>query len=515
MSFVNNITPITQSGNTSFIEKVAPQTPRVAIIGAGITGLIEAYELSKLGYHVDIFEASGKCGGRISSVQNPFGEGGHFDVGAEIIDRNHLGLIKLCHEFGIPLIDRHAAIKGEGLMTANGKRFLDKDMLDSENGQGAYAALCKAIAEDKKSLKDESGQWSEHARALDRLSMDEYLAQKAQQTGTAPEVVDILKAGYTSEIGQDTSHLSALNLIDFIGTDEKQGFSMFGDSDESFAVEGGTARIVDELLKRLDGKVTLHTHQQLHHIVPSANGQKTLHFVLADGTSSTRDYDVVAPAIPMHALAKVNGIEHLGLSPEHINTLQNMQYNQLTKIIVQTKGRPWEHLPNFNGEVTGGGTAFQVAWPSNSELSAATRGENGTLTFLVGGEIAKLPPEELVARCKQDYAAIIGKPVEDVFTPQKGWVMQHWKSGGCYPAPQPGAYIALDEFSRDLGANKELLLAGGYVTAPSDHGTWVGFMHNAAASAESMAHRVAERLPEIAQQKSQALVGSIPHERSA
>lgn len=489
----------------SFVQRAAPEKPRVAIIGAGISGLVEAYELTKKGFHVDLFEASNRCGGRIQSISNPFGEGGHFDIGAEIIDRSHTGMIALCKEFNIPLIDRHEVMKGSTLLTAHGQRFTDEEMLDAATGKGAYAALAQAIEADKRLLRDDKGNWTEHARQLDLLTLDQYLAQKAQETGTPHAVVDIIKTAYTSEIGRDPQQLSALNMIDFIGTDEKQGFSIFGDSDESYVVQGGTERIVNELRKRLEGKVTIHHGHRLSRIDALENGAKQLTFTQPDGSEVQGAFDVVAPAIPLPALAQVQGIEHLGLSPSQVETMRGLQYNQLTKVMLQTKGRPWETMSGMSGEVIAGGSTFQVAWPSAGELTADTRAENGTITMLVGGNAAALPPAELVQRCKDEYAALLGKSASDVFTEQKGWVMQHWKSGGCYPAPQPGSYVPLTELSRELGANKNLLLAGSYVTMPSDHGTWVGFMHNASSSAQHVAERVAEMMPQIEAEKTAAL----------
>lgn len=43
---------------------------RIAVVGAGITGLTAAYKIQKAGYHVDVYEAKEETGGAIKTVQN-------------------------------------------------------------------------------------------------------------------------------------------------------------------------------------------------------------------------------------------------------------------------------------------------------------------------------------------------------------------------------------------------------------------------------------------------------------
>ena len=60
---------------------------RVGVIGAGVTGLTAAYELSKKGHHVIVYERAPFLGGQAST----------FDVGGGRLERgyHHLSLAKL------------------------------------------------------------------------------------------------------------------------------------------------------------------------------------------------------------------------------------------------------------------------------------------------------------------------------------------------------------------------------------------------------------------------------------
>ena len=46
-----------------------PMSERIAVIGAGISGLYCSYLLEEKGYEVDLFEKSSKIGGRMASVE--------------------------------------------------------------------------------------------------------------------------------------------------------------------------------------------------------------------------------------------------------------------------------------------------------------------------------------------------------------------------------------------------------------------------------------------------------------
>ena len=79
--------------------------PSVAIVGAGISGLSAAYQLKKLGIDFQIFEASGRSGGRVLTSPDAVIEGASVDFGAEFIDSTHEELISLATELNVELND--------------------------------------------------------------------------------------------------------------------------------------------------------------------------------------------------------------------------------------------------------------------------------------------------------------------------------------------------------------------------------------------------------------------------
>ena len=60
---------------------------RIVVLGAGIAGLVAAYELQKLGHSVEVIEASDRIGGRVFT--HPFKDGQYNELGAMRIPANH------------------------------------------------------------------------------------------------------------------------------------------------------------------------------------------------------------------------------------------------------------------------------------------------------------------------------------------------------------------------------------------------------------------------------------------
>lgn len=71
---------------------------KIAIVGAGIAGLVAGYELQKKGFEVVVFECSNRVGGRMSTDKV---EGFLIDRGAQFLSGNYSTLIPLIKELGL------------------------------------------------------------------------------------------------------------------------------------------------------------------------------------------------------------------------------------------------------------------------------------------------------------------------------------------------------------------------------------------------------------------------------
>ena len=92
--------------------------PTVAVLGAGISGLVAAYELKRAGYPVYVIEARDRPGGRSHTLRSgsvltetDSSQTCQFDVGDELyfnagparISQHHSNLLGYCRELGVPL----------------------------------------------------------------------------------------------------------------------------------------------------------------------------------------------------------------------------------------------------------------------------------------------------------------------------------------------------------------------------------------------------------------------------
>ncbi|MEO1295017.1 MAG: FAD-dependent oxidoreductase, partial [Cyanobacteria bacterium J06636_16] len=77
------------------------QSPRIAIIGAGIAGLNAAYVLQQAGLTATVYEARDRVGGRIQSVTDRAGPGLVSDLGGHFINSDHEDILALVEEFNL------------------------------------------------------------------------------------------------------------------------------------------------------------------------------------------------------------------------------------------------------------------------------------------------------------------------------------------------------------------------------------------------------------------------------
>jgi monoamine oxidase len=76
---------------------------KVLILGAGMAGLVAAYELTKLGHDVTVLEARTRPGGRVHTLREPFSDGLFAEEGAARIPETHDLTHKYVKEFALPL----------------------------------------------------------------------------------------------------------------------------------------------------------------------------------------------------------------------------------------------------------------------------------------------------------------------------------------------------------------------------------------------------------------------------
>ena len=111
----------------SFQVAPAAKPQKVIVVGAGIAGLVAAFELMQSGYDVTVFEARMRPGGRIHTLRDEFADGLHAEAGALDFGDAYTVLQRYISAFNLPFNEEGATEKVSGakdIYYLNNKRYV-------------------------------------------------------------------------------------------------------------------------------------------------------------------------------------------------------------------------------------------------------------------------------------------------------------------------------------------------------------------------------------------------------
>jgi monoamine oxidase len=342
---------------------------RIAILGAGMAGLNCAYQLQKAGYAAAVYEASSRSGGRIFSKQNILGTSQITELGGEFIDTEHKDMLKLCHEFGLPLLD---TLQKEEAELLRDTFFIGGRFYTEEEVIAAFAPYQKRIAADIRSLPAVMTfeDHNEQTLRFDNMSITAYLdfigMQGFLRTG--------IEIAYLTEYGLETEEQSAINFLYLFSANTAQGFQIFGTSDERYKVAGGNQRITDALYQRVQSQVTLN-HRLVR--IKEAAGGYALDFETGGKTVRVKAGLVVC-TIPFSVLKEVD--IQLPLPQWKKNAIENLGYGTNSKLFLGFTKRVWRNYGH--SAYIFSDSAIQTGW-DNTQLQG---GKTGGFTVYQGGK---------------------------------------------------------------------------------------------------------------------------------
>jgi monoamine oxidase len=465
--------------------KHASSTP-VTIVGGGLGGLVTAYRLMQAGVPCEIYEASPRLGGRIFTRDNFNHESMFCELGGELIDTGHTDIIGLCRELDVPL---EAFADGDAEFTpalyfSGGKIRSEAEVIE------AFQPLAKALANDTlKIFPDGEIQIPTYrepcnAQWLDRLSLAEYLRAIPDLPGWLSRLIE---AAYVGEYGLEANEQSALNLLLLIAPDTKDGFLVFGESDEAFRIRGGNSRLIDKLTARIAADVPLHTRQQLVDIREQGN-QIRLTFKHNHNTQAITS-DRVVLALPFSVLRTVGGVDRLPVSPVKKRCIQEFGYGTNSKQMMGFRSRFWRQAHDAFPASTG---ALFTDWPSQCywETSRMQAGQGGILTNFLGGDAGRNARATQWKTALEDLGQLY-KIAPDEFSRNAAFF--NWSryphARGSYSCPKPGQYTSLMGAAMEPELNGRLFFAGEHCSVD-----WAGFMNGAAQSGDIAAKQILSTL---------------------
>jgi monoamine oxidase len=341
---------------------------KVVIVGAGMAGLNAAYQLGKAGIKATVYEGSFRLGGRIlTHYGDALQMGIHPEFGGDFIDSNHEDMIALSKEFDLELIDMYAESKAANLIHET--FFFDGRHIPDEEIIKEFKKIAPVIQKDAASLGNDYD--TPAALDFDKMTLKNYISSlKCTQW-----LKDIFTAAYLAEFGLDTSEQSAINFLDMIDTDTSEGFKIFGDSDEKYRIKVGNSKLIEKIAEKLPQPVVM---RSILTEISNKDGKYKLSF--KDKEDVQADYVIIT--IPFTMLRDVK-MDLSEMSPEKMNSIQELGYGQNNKLFLGYKGRPWrEGENNYYGYLFH--KVIHDGWDSSSIKSVAS--SKGVYCCFFGGD---------------------------------------------------------------------------------------------------------------------------------
>jgi monoamine oxidase len=449
------------------------QKPAVAIVGGGIAGLTTSFYLSKMGIDHTLYEASGRVGGRIFTVQNAVIDNAYVDFGAEFIDSIHEDILQLANELSVPLIDLHEDTLTSKAYYFEGKMYTEKDIVE------ALQPFAAQLATDVDRIPDDIHfSAASSFRHLDQHSVSSYL----ESIGMEGWLKRFFEVAMESEYALDAGEQSAINLLVMLSTPVQYDphYHLLGNYHEVYKFKGGSQKFIDALSAQTRDRVKMGYRLRK---INRGNGKYALTF---DGQAGEQLVlaDYVVLAIPFTVLRKVE--RNFSFSDRKEKWIAEAGFGNAVKAAMGFTQRPWRNV-GFQGYTFTdvNGTVF---WDS----AQAQPVEQGSLTFAGGGRtadaLADLPEDEIVSRWMVG-ADTIFKGIKSSYNNRL--VKFPWKahpySEGSYTCYKPGQWSAFAGVEAEPFEN--ILFAGEHCSIAHQ-----GFMNGAAETGRLAAAELGKRL---------------------
>ena len=372
----------------------------VLILGAGISGLAAAYELSRKGYAVQVIEASPRAGGRnltlrggdlIDEVDYPqrCGFDGdpdlYFNAGPARIPGHHASLLGYCKELGVELApfineNRNAWVQDDAMF--GGRPIRNRQYIADSRG-----FVAELLA---KSVQPE--QFNAVFSQSDYQQLLEYIRQFGELDGRFKYVGSARAGSASHDYAKPPSFKRPLDAGELL----RSGFMYlmsFGEMEDQSAMMmepvGGMDRIVTAFMSRIGPLVKLNS--QVRSIQVGASGVDVRYSRRGESLHAHADYCLTC--IPMHLLG---GIEH-NFPKEYAGGFTAVPRGKLFKIALQMKERFWEREGIYGGISWTMQDIMQLWYPAHG-IHRDKGIVLGAYTFddASGDKFGRMPPAERI-----------------------------------------------------------------------------------------------------------------------
>lgn len=401
---------------SSAYAQTLPDLPRdlgkgrsVIVLGAGIAGLVAAYELERAGFAVTVVEARDRVGGRnwtirggdrVETLERPtqtagFSKGLYFNAGPARLPSHHQGVLAYARELGVPLevevnSSRSSLLQSDKAFA--GKPIQQRQAINDLRG-GLSELLAKAT---RTGGLDQDLTAEDKERLLAFLKTYGDLDANGAYRGSE-------RSGYVTVPGaadQKGVARQPLPLRELLA-DDVLPYALFEDNILMQATmlepSGGMDAIPKALAKALKGPLLLGAEVTAFRQNPTATEVAIRDSRTGATNRLTADYLVVT--VPLPILAKVQS----DLPAEVKTAIAGAKYDNATKVAFDAP-RFWEVEQIYGGLSFVGGETALVWYPSS--------GFHQPRGLLVGAYTVMGPARAFQARSFEDQVALARAAVE-------------------------------------------------------------------------------------------------------
>ena len=325
---------------------------RVAILGAGVAGLVAAYELGKLGYACKVLESRERPGGRLWTARNgtkvtldgygtqtcTFDEGNYQNLGPGRIPSIHGTMLGYIRELGIEMevevnTTRSSLLQDDKVN--GGKAILQRQAINDARGEVAEL-LAKCISQ---------GSLDQALTREDRDRILTFLRSFGPLDSTR-KYVGSERAGYTTQPGAgDQSGVLNKPLDLHTLLDESFWEGMFFEETfdmqaTMFQCKGGNDRIAYAFAQKLGNVIQYNA--RVKEIRKSANGVRVA--FSENGAEKSLEADYCFCAMPLSILKTLPN----DFSAQHRKVIADCTYSSAYKVAWESR-RFWEQDYNLYG----------------------------------------------------------------------------------------------------------------------------------------------------------------------
>jgi monoamine oxidase len=380
-------------------EGLTPKVPvpkKVIVIGAGMAGLVAAYELQRAGHEPVILEGQERVGGRVQTLREPFVDGLHTELGAMRIPKAHKLTLAYIDKFGLRTLpftmgNLSAYYHIGGLRRRIADYMANPDLLgfevaEHERGRTASQLWDEALRPLNELLRTKGETaWDEIAASHDQYSTREFLELNRWSEGMI-EMFGLL------------SDQEALMNASFMELFREEAGNYYTDMVQ---IDGGMDHLPRAFLPDLRRRLRLGA--KVIALDQSPDGV-TVHYQTPGGRfKETGDYAIITTPFPV-----LRHIEVLKpFSRPKQRAIRQLHYDASAKIVMQFRRRFWEE----DEGIYGGGTVTDLPirimfYPDHGRET----GRGVVLASYTWAEDAQrwgsLSPEDRILEALEDVAQI-------------------------------------------------------------------------------------------------------------